>query len=532
MTTASDAKQQFKNRLSQNAVVQLAAKLLYMLSRVGLPPIILSYVSLEEYGIWAICFIVISYLGMSTFGIANVYIRYTAEYHARHDTEAINRLLTTGLAVTVPLCMGLLALLGLGMPVLLDAFNVAPQLRETAAILIFATAAAMMLDLSFGAFSHVLGGLQLMVRQTGIWVVSFLLETALIIALLLAGLGVYALLWAFVIRYLLATWLSARACFQVLPGLTLGPRHFDRKLLTLFYRFGGVVQISGMLSMILYSIEKVIAGAFIGVRATGLFDLGEKLPVMSSQITSALNTVFLPAVTHLHSLGQFEELGKLYLKGARYISLLTGLIMGFLAGFAAPIMTAWLGPNEEFRITAFIMAWFTLPFHTHVTTGPCTALHYGANHPGRTLFYPLTQAALVAVLVGGAFLALGTTIPAITYGVAAGMTLSGWAYMAYSNRFLKVATGTYVWRVIVPGLAPYGFGLALAWLTEPWFAAAGTDRWSLLGLLTVCGLLYTVVTAAFLYRGLCDWGEREYLRRQLAHTLGGFIGKATGRKPA
>jgi len=47
MSTASDAKQQFKNRLSQNAVVQLAAKLLYMLSRVGLPPIILSYVSLE-----------------------------------------------------------------------------------------------------------------------------------------------------------------------------------------------------------------------------------------------------------------------------------------------------------------------------------------------------------------------------------------------------------------------------------------------------------------------------------------------------
>jgi hypothetical protein len=41
-----------------------------------------------------------------------------------------------------------------------------------------------------------------------------------------------------------------------------------------------------------------------------------------------------------------------------------------------------------------------------------------------------------------------------------------------------------------------------------------------------------VVTAAFLYRVMCDWGEREYLRRQLAHTLGGFIGKATGRKSA
>lgn len=530
MTTANDAKQQFKNRLSQNAVVQLAAKVLYMLSRVGLPPVILSYVTLEEYGIWATCFIIISYLGMSTFGIANVYIRYTAEYYARHDIEAINRLLTTGLAVTIPVCTALLALLGFGMPILLDLFKVAAHLRETAAVLIFATAAAMMLDLTFGAFSHVLNGMQLMVRQTGIWVASFLLETVLIVGLLLAGLGVYALLWAFVIRYLLATWLSARACFQVLPGLTLGPRHFDRRQLTLFYRFGGVVQISGLLSMILYSIEKVIAGAFIGVRATGLFDLGEKLPVMSSQITSALNTVFLPAVTHLYSLGQIEELGKLYLKGARYISLLTGLMMGFMAGFAAPIMTAWLGPNEEFQITAFIMAWFTLPFHTHVTTGPCTALHFGANHPTRTLFYPLVQAALVVLLVGIAFLALGTTIPAITYGVAAAMTVSGWAYMAYSNRFLQVAPGRFIWRVILPGLAPYGFGLALAWLTAPWFVTAGTERWALLGRLAVCGAAYTVVTGLFLYRALCDWGEREYLRRQLGHTLSGFIGKATGRK--
>ena len=59
------------------AVVQLAAKLLYMLSRVGLPPIILSYVSLEEYGIWATCFIVISYLGMSTFD-HSLYKLYTA----------------------------------------------------------------------------------------------------------------------------------------------------------------------------------------------------------------------------------------------------------------------------------------------------------------------------------------------------------------------------------------------------------------------------------------------------------------------
>ena len=528
--TVSDDKQQFKNRLSQNAVVQLAAKLLYMISRFGLPPIILSYVSLEEYGIWALCFVVISYLGMGTFGIANVYIRYTAEYQAHNDIDAINRLLTTGLAITIPICTTLLVLLGLGIPLLLDLFNVTPHLRETAAVLIFATTATMMIDLSFGAFSYVLNGLQRIARQTGIWVASFLLETVLIVGLLLTGLGIYALLWAFAIRTLLTIWLSIRACRQILPNLRLGPRYFDRHLLTLFYRFGGVAQISGLLSVIMYSVEKVIAGSFIGVRATGLFDLGEKLPVMSSQITASLNTVFLPAATHLHSLGQVEELRKLYLKGARYISLLTGLIMGFLIGFATPLMTAWLGPAQELQVTAFIMVWFTLPFHTHETTGPCTALHYGANRPARTLFYPLVQAILVVLLVGGTFLVLGVTIPAITYGVATAMTLSGWAYMAYSNYLLKIAQGAFIKQVILPGLVPYGFGLVLAWMTAPWFAAVGTERWSLLGLLALCGTIYTVVTLLFLYRVLCDWGEREYLRRQLTHTLRELISKIPRKK--
>jgi O-antigen/teichoic acid export membrane protein len=533
MTDASspasdDAHQRFKNRLSQNALAQLAANLLYVLSRIGLPPVILSYVSLEEYGIWAICFIVVSYVGMSAFGIANVYIRYIAEYHARQDLDAINRLLSTGLVVTLTGGAVVLALLGAFMPALLDLLRVAPHLRETAGVLLFGTTAVIVLDMSLSVFAQALNGMQLLARQTVAWIAGFLLEAALIVGLLAAGLGMYALLWAFILRYLLTTLISARACFRALPGLRISPRLFDRRLFPLFYRFGGIVQLTGLISMFTYSIEKVIAGLFIGVRATGLFDLGEKLPVMSSQLTSALNVVLLPAAAHLHALGQTEELGKLYLKGARYLSMITGLIMGFLAGFAAPLMTLWLGPAEDLQITAFIMAWFTLPFQLQVATGPCMAFHRGVGRPERELLYPLTELALVVILVGGAFLLLGTTVSAITFGVATAMVISSIGYMLYTNRFLHITPTTYLWRVLLPGLAPYGFGLALAWLTAPWYAAVGTGRWPLLGLLFISGLLYSALTGAFLY-GALDWGEREYLHRQIRHTLGGWLGKLTGR---
>ena len=94
---------EMKNLLSKNASVNLVAKVFYMITRFFLPPLTLSYVTLEEYGIWAACFILIGYLGMSAFGVSNVYIRYVAEFHARKEIDQINRLLSTGLTVIAAL---------------------------------------------------------------------------------------------------------------------------------------------------------------------------------------------------------------------------------------------------------------------------------------------------------------------------------------------------------------------------------------------------------------------------------------------
>src|SRR5204863_8266893 len=88
-----------KNLVSKNISLRLASKVLYLFTRIFLPPLTLHYVSLEEYGIWAACFIFVSYLGMSAFGISNVYVRYVAEYRAKQETEKINGSISTGVTV-------------------------------------------------------------------------------------------------------------------------------------------------------------------------------------------------------------------------------------------------------------------------------------------------------------------------------------------------------------------------------------------------------------------------------------------------
>ena len=67
-------------------------------------PFLLSRIGLEAYGIWTTIFILVLYVGVTTLGISNVYIKYVAEFNARQEYGKANSLLSTGLAVTIPLC--------------------------------------------------------------------------------------------------------------------------------------------------------------------------------------------------------------------------------------------------------------------------------------------------------------------------------------------------------------------------------------------------------------------------------------------
>lgn len=507
-----------RDSISQNMLASIATRVLYLVSRVFVPPITLMYVSLDEYGVWACCIVLISYLGMSAFGVSNVYIREVAGYAARGELERIDQLVSTGIIVVLGVGALLLTALWFLLPVVVDLFRIAPELHQTAFVLFFGTVAVLVLDLSLGAFAYVLQGLQRMAEERLVWVVTVLLETVLMIAFLWLGFGVYGLLYAFAIRYVVATILYARSCYRALPGLSIRLAHFDRAAVHLFWHYGGIVQLSGLLGIFLRSIERVLAGIFIGVGATALYDIGEKLPMMGSMVASAMNGAFLPATTHLHETSRRRELIALYLKGSRYMNMLIGTMMGFLAAFAAPIIAVWIGPDERYAGAAAILAIFTYPYQINVLTGPGSAIFRGVREPVRELLYPLVQLALVALLVALGWLLAGPTIAMINVTVASAMVVSALVYLAATNRYLGVAEGAYWWKVHLPGLVPYGFGFALAALAAPWLHS-GLSRWEGLAVLAVAGVVYSAVVPAVLYRGFCDAGERAYLREQAQRTL-------------
>jgi len=517
MSSAKNNNQQVAGGVSKNAAAQMFGRILYLATRVGLPPFILHHISMEEYGIWATCFLIIGYIGMGAFGVSNVYIRYVAEYNATHRLKEIGPLLGAGLTITLGFSAVTLLALWFGLPWLYTAFKIPPALQTTAATLILGSVASMLLDMTFGAFAYVLQGLQKITQQTVVWILSYLVETLMMVLFLLSGFGVDGLLWAFVARYVLATLIYVVLCYRAIPGLHIRFRGIERPTYHLFFRYGGIMQVTGLLSIFLYSCERMVAGTLTGVSSMVLLDIGQKFPMMSSQVFSSANNSFLSALTHLHSLDQRLEIIRLYLRGSRYLNLLNGLAMGFMAPFALLIITGWMGANPVYHDSATILICAAIGYQCHAQTGPATTYFQGIGKPELALWaFIVPQLLLLGIGLYACFALFGQTLMAVVFAAVAARALSSGLFLLYTNSQVGVGQWKYIWQVILPGVTPYAVGFGLAYAGQSVLQTLGTQRLVIIPALAVLGVAYGIVVFTVLYFAFGQTEERQAIHRLFA----------------
>ena len=168
MDNGSIDKENLAKTLSRNSLFTAVYNVWYLGSRLVLTPIILSYVTIEEYGLWSYCFVILSYLATTAFGFNNTYIRYAADYRSRNENEKLNELLSTGLITMVGFGAVILCGLWLLIPSLLTLLGIDTALQETARKLLLGTAAIFVLNFSLAGFQCILEG-----EQQSSWCAKF-----------------------------------------------------------------------------------------------------------------------------------------------------------------------------------------------------------------------------------------------------------------------------------------------------------------------------------------------------------------------
>ena len=499
-----------------DATFAMFARVLYLATRLALPPMILAQVSLSEYGLWAACFVLVAYVALADMGLSSVYVRFVARLHGRGDTDGVGRLLSTGVVSMFAIGSVVFGAVLLSLDPLMGLLKIEPALRPSARVLIVGSVGVFVLDMALSAFGHALHGLRRVRSEQKVWVAAYLLEFALIVAFLLAGLGVNALLAAFALRTLFAVVANTVMLHKALPGLRVGPRRFDATMLRHFAGFGLSVQASTLLSVALHSADRMIAGVLLGPSAIALFDLGGKLPLSAASIPSTISRVTLPQAAALAEAGGPRERGMLaalYSRATRSVALIASVPLGFMAAFAAPLCLVWLGPRPELQTLPAILSACAVGALFHVITGPGSAVFRGMGLVGNEFLYSALRIVLIGAAIAVAWMTIGHGAGAIAIGLSAGTVIAALLYNLHNHRRLGLPARELLTAIVLPALAPLAVALSLLVLWQK-MVPVDAGRFALLGALAGFGAAHCVVCGTLLWRWLRA-DERDAVLRAL-----------------
>lgn len=292
-------------KVAVNSMVGMGAVGIYFISRLALTPFILHYVSLAEFGLWSMCFVILSYAGLGALGVNNAYIKFTAQYQSENNHQAISSLLSTGIMCMTVFCVVFYLLLYLFLPNMVELFNISSDIGSVAVFMILGTALTFCLDFTLGGFRSTLEGLQEIAISKSVNVSASLFEVGLILVFLPMGFGIKGLLYAYFIKTAAEMICCTFFVYRKLPELKLRPSLINKQAFKSLFVFGGKVQLIGAFSIFLASLDRLVISSIMGLKATGLFEIGRKFPFTGRNVSRAAFGPLLPAASYIG--GQWEK---------------------------------------------------------------------------------------------------------------------------------------------------------------------------------------------------------------------------------
>jgi O-antigen/teichoic acid export membrane protein len=516
-------------QFGRNVTATIIARMVNMARGVCLVPFLLSRIGLEAYGIWTTIFILVTYVGLTTMGVSNVYIKYVAEFHAKREYDKANALLSTGLAVTIPLCAVLFFCFFFGWNWFAPWLHLPPAHASDGKEAVLIVLGVFLSSIAFNAFGDMLTGTQQIASTQVFQIVGILVEFVLIVWWVSIGRGIRGLAEAYLVRTVINDGLTWWWAHRTIKWLRLSPRRVQRESLRYVVHFGGLVQLQSMLGIFQVSVDRLAALTLINASAAGLLDVAKKWPTSVSSVPTAFFAALLPAASHVDAASDRSKwrgnLQALYLSGARYSNLCTAAFASAMAFWSVPIMHVWLGPALPMRdslIPLFVI--FSISMQFHMLTGPGTSIFRGMGRVYEEFNYSIPNIVLLAITVPLAHWIQGRWTP-IGIGVAVSLATAGSACVLMGRvlfvldlkltRFLRV--------VVLPGFACYAVAGLLAWPAATLVAAL--NRWQGAGVLLGVGVLYMAGLIAVLYGWVLTDGEKQKGYGLVSRTLGVFRGR-------
>lgn len=410
--------------LARNVLSSWAALLLNVVILFLLSPFIVRTLGDTMYGLWVLVNSLTGYMGLLDAGLRVSVVKYIASQKATGDTAAINRTVSSMVAMYAAIA-GAILLITTVLSLLIDRIvDLSPEVVPTARLLVWIAGASLAVSVVSSVFNGVVAGAQRYDLANGTGIAVLLLRSALILLLLWMGYGVVALglvhLGSQILGGLLLVWISRRE----IPTLRLSRKDVQMPVIRELYRFSLIVFANTLGIMLAFGSGPVITGIVSSAAAVTYFSIAAMFPRMLRSIISSLTQVLHPFASAQNAKGDSANVRGAVVIGTQ-LSLLVGLpIAAAAVVLGEPFIDRWMGPKYG-DVAGPLLGILTAGYLVWLSQAAGLNVLMGVNkHRYSTLMMLLAGAAAVALsfMLGSAYgvagVVWGSVLPLfVTHGV-------------------------------------------------------------------------------------------------------------------
>lgn len=355
-------------------------------------PYMISKMGDQVYGLWSLGSVVTSFATLGDLGLGVALVKYTSEYNAKGDLNAINVILNTTIITFAFLGLLIIALLNYLSPFFIGTIlRIPDNLIIQAKFLITGMSVVFFINITLGAFTYALEGLQRMDLSNSIKIISVLFQTFTTYLALENGWGIVGLIIGNSFAVILTGILSLLYLKKIFPILHLHPKFFNFKVLKSTLSYSLQIQLANFITL---GFDPFIRSAISNISSlsfVSFYDVANKITAqIKSIIVVAMNPI-MPVSAEIALKNDKSELVKFH-NNIFVILIAFGTIVYLLpVGLISGFVKLWLGNNyfdvsKTFQI--LMIGWYCSMLST-----PSFIIFRGCGKPKYTVY---TQIILVS----------------------------------------------------------------------------------------------------------------------------------------
>lgn len=323
-------------------------------------PFIVRTLGDRMYGIWVLVGAFVGYYGLVDLGLSSAVTRYLASAVGAKDDERCNGVYNTALRLFLTLGAVVL-MLAIIFAVLAPKFAKTQQDATILRWLILILGLSLALDFPTRVYNGFLYAHLHMHLLSGLDLISLVLRSGFILAVLLTGHGVVAMGIAVLVASLPAKLIPIYYTHKTLPYLRLHSRYFSKataKSLFSYSIFSFVIRTGDLLR---FQIDAPVTAAFVGLAAVTHYKIAGTL----AQYFMALVLAGVESLTSVFSRQEgarnFEALKRTFFFASKMTTCAAGFIAFALIAWGKPFIARWMGPRYHDAypcLVVLITGWF------------------------------------------------------------------------------------------------------------------------------------------------------------------------------